>query len=262
MQLILDQHREMGGKSVIFAGGGEPLANPATIDCIEYARKSDLSIGLITNGAILPHRDEDRLCKSCSWIRVSWDAGSDKMHRHTHGSYDWVKILDNTQRLSRVPNRNATVGVSYLLSEATADDAVNAAYLAASVGLDYIQFKPFDGDNYDPANVLAEVRTSDPQIDVVGFFQREDDGSRCYSKCHAAHFITEVAADGTVYPCCVCRNRHVHALGNIHDSTLGDILSGQEDILVSGCPKWCRNHNLNTVLEQYFGARPAHSEFI
>ena len=262
---ITKQFAQVGGKAVSMVGGGEPLMSHATVAALDYANWIGLSCGLITNGGVLRAGDEDRICSVCDWVRVSWDAGSPEMYRKTHGaSADWDTTVRNTERLAGVKNRRAMIGVSYLLSKLTATEAVLAGQVADNVGADYIQFKPFDGDTFDPTETLAEVRRRLPDFTVVGFFQHERPAKRSYHRCHAMNFILEVGADGTMYPCCVFRRQKAHPLGNVLEKPMAEILQSKQfqRLPVAGCPAYCRNHAVNELVQAHYVNPPTHADFV
>jgi organic radical activating enzyme len=79
---MLDKLKQAGVKEVIFTGGGEPLANPATIDAMAYAKGLGLEVGLFTNGELLTSETCRRLLEiEPSFVRVSVNAGSAHVHR-------------------------------------------------------------------------------------------------------------------------------------------------------------------------------------
>jgi MoaA/NifB/PqqE/SkfB family radical SAM enzyme len=264
---LLTDFALLGGQAVTFAGGGEPTAHPDLVSIIAFAYAMGLDCGLITNGHYLSEDQAEAFTSLCKWIRVSLD-GTESTYKSRHGAKaDWSRTYCNLCALADCNRPNCKVGVSYLLSSTTCHDAYCAAQLVESAGADYIQFKPFDGDNYDPSLLLDGIRAKLPDFQVYGFFQRESSATRSYDKCHAAHFIVDVAANGDVNKCCAWRAMRKKSLGNVNDSGLENVLRSElfgeaANSSCADCPSWCRNHAMNEAI-QYFCKEPMeHNNFV
>lgn len=71
MITLLSDLSEMGCKSVIFSGGGEPLCHPNIQHALWYAKGLGLKIGLITNGDKLNKEMNDVILHTCDWVKIS-----------------------------------------------------------------------------------------------------------------------------------------------------------------------------------------------
>jgi MoaA/NifB/PqqE/SkfB family radical SAM enzyme len=264
---LLTDFTIMGGKAVTLAGGGEPTAHPDLISIIACAYGLGLDCGLITNGHYLADGYASALTSWCRWIRVSID-GSETTYQSRHGNAaSWSLTYDHLCQLAQTDRQDCTVGASYLLSASTAYDAIDAAKAIRDSGADYIQFKPFDGDNYDPTNALDSIRAQLPDFQVYGFFQHDTSPTRSYSLCHAANFIIDVSANGDVNKCCAWRAMHKPSLGNIVRDGLEATLSSDDftkamKCSVSDCPTWCRNHALNETVQRFCIEPMEHNNFV
>ncbi|KPA15699.1 radical SAM domain protein, partial [Candidatus Magnetomorum sp. HK-1] len=98
-----------------------------------------------------------------------------------------------------------------------------------------------------------------------------DTGLRTYKKCLGLSFITQVLADGGVYPCCQFFRMDNFCYGNINNLSFekiwksnrkNDIINYVESkINVSECMTHCRHHNINKYLWQLYNP-PEHINFI
>jgi MoaA/NifB/PqqE/SkfB family radical SAM enzyme len=260
--------RELGVKAVSFGGGGDPLAHPDFAEIARAIARMGLSVGVMSNGAILRDADLDVLATEVTWVRISLDAASESGYRQTHGPNARLDVtLDHLVKIAGWPNRKASVGASYLTSEAHVADIPAAIGLAAGAGADYIIFRPYDGDLYDASEVIAKAERP-TSIQVVAHYERIAIPTRSYVRCHGMHFIIEVAPDGNVYPCCHWKDRGRLIYGNVLEQSLCDIFHSRTFALVAGaavdglCPIPCRNHILNETIEEFFFQPIAHEEFL
>jgi len=157
---------EMGVRAVNWTGGGEPTANPALKECIEYLGKNDVKMGMFTNGTLLHTFDLfDTLLEYMTWVRFSIDAGDpetyDRVRRTVKGKNDWYVMFENlcklldlrvSKNLAGNPNEwsQTDIGVGFVITPDTYKGVVNLA--KAFKGLpddnfliphvDYVQYKP------------------------------------------------------------------------------------------------------------------------
>src|SRR5437763_11901153 len=81
----LEGAARLGAGSVIFTGGGEPLLHPRASEILEATRDRGPEVALFTNGEALgAHRAA--VAASCSYVRISIDAGSGRTYARLHGA--------------------------------------------------------------------------------------------------------------------------------------------------------------------------------
>src|SRR4029077_2959576 len=114
------QCAEAGVKAVIFSGGGEPLAHPAALECIQEARNLGLSVGLFTNAVYVTPQSAALLAQCASWIRVHLDAVSSHGYRSRHGRGvdDLQKVRENLFCLNRYRPK-PEIGLGSIVNEET-----------------------------------------------------------------------------------------------------------------------------------------------
>lgn len=165
---------ESGVKGVIFIGGGEPLAHPASGKLIKYFGEHDISVGITTNGTFID-RYIDEIARYSSWTRVSMDASSEeifKILRPTKGGGSkFYHIIQNMRKLAKI--KKGKLGFSFLIrTEAEGDGMISnvheiydAAVLAKDIGCDYFEVKP----SYNYKNNVAHtlVKHSKQRIEEI-----------------------------------------------------------------------------------------------
>lgn len=264
---FLSQAHDYGVKAITFTGGGEPLLNPATVDIVEYAHQLGLEVGFITNGSQLDEAAARRLLVCCMWLRVSVDAASPATFLLTHGlgEPEFRRVLGNIATAVKVKRNieaDCTLGVGYLTDARTRDEMSEAAVLFRSIGIDYLQFRPFHADNAVTEMNLQTVKaqeTSDFRI-LWSADKYSPAIERTYGYCHAAHFIGVVQADGNMPICCHYRGRPGWYIGNLKESSLRAIWEGERKasalkrLRTSCCLPHCRadghNRRLQALVEE------------
>jgi MoaA/NifB/PqqE/SkfB family radical SAM enzyme len=264
-QLILTECADYGVKAVTFAGGGEPLVNPATIEAAEHAAAAGLHVGIITNGSFLDTIAARRLLAVCEWVRVSLDADGPDMFARTHGANAavYAQVIGNilqAARIKRSGGLSCTLGVGFLVGAATRGGMVEAARQFRGSGVDYIQFRPFHGSALDVSAELAQCRRYEQNGYRVVFspskFARPS--ARTYSRCHAAALIAVIQADGNMPFCCHLRECPdiCPYLGNALMTPIWQIWEseGRRKILAEfstdGCMPNCRADAHNRLIER------------
>lgn len=267
----------LGALAVSFGGGGEPLAHPECVDVFEATKALGLSVGIITNGAILRKGWAERICKVASWVRVSVDAATPETFGRIHGVPEnrFDTILDNIRELVAVRRRETPIGFAFLTGADTVSEIEPAAKLAASLGVDYIQFRPFNHDQTDVSTEIAHAKqfdrngfrvlSSGPKYELIkaGRIWRKP-----YTQCAWARagFDAVLTASGDLQVCCDHRGPEGR-IGSVLQENLKDLWYSRkrEEVLdrlgVSTCPPMCRGNSHNLLLTQV--AHPlTHEEFV
>ena len=274
---IVSQIKELGGRGLIFTGGGEPLCNPATIKAVEYAKRLGLDIGFITNGMLIDDGIAEKLVENCTWIRISLDAASPKMFKITHGmdgrAFD--KVIENISLLGtkkRETNAMCTIGIGYLTAQETKKEIYKFAELCRSIKVDYAQFRPLlprfgknriDYTRNGQKEILKEIQKSlalsGNGFSVLYSKHKYDcmvngEVARPYEICYGHHFAAVIAADKKMYICCHFRGVDKYCIGDLSKNTLKGIWHSQkrkrayEGIALRNCIPLCRCNTFNTAL--------------
>ncbi len=256
-------------KSITLVGGGDPIVHPKIKEIVDYGNECGFEMGVVTNGGL------DRGLSNCEWIRVSMDATTPEVYEYTHGVKDFDVTLENIKKLVKT---NKFVGVSFLIYPENRHQTYDAAVLAKSLGVKYVQYKPVYtdecGDEHveyfdevaEEINKAKELQTED--FKVLDFWNRVNDltgGKKDYSFCGVQDYVTQIGADGEVYICCIYKYNKAYSFGNINQQSFGKIWNGAVrnkkcNIDISKCPP-CFYNKQNEIIE-YMRSEKIHENFI
>ncbi len=134
---FMQSFRAMGGKSLVFSGGGEPTLYSYFEAVTVVARLEGIKLGLMTNG-IYPKSFTDLIGNNFQWVRFSLDTLDSEKYKKWKGADGVRKVLDNICALSGYP---VHVGVNCNISlEHTIKDIKSFLWLKNVVS--YLQFRP------------------------------------------------------------------------------------------------------------------------
>lgn len=264
IESVLCQIKNKGGKAVVFTGGGEPLLNPNICEITKTAKNLGLDLGLVTNGSRL-HTIAD-VKHLFTWIRISLDAALPETYKKMHGmdKQHFKKVLDNIAALHNTSCKT-TIGIAFMVTEATLAEIEIAAWLGKKLGVHYIQFRPLMDDHIQLDDEIIKkakkYETKDYQVFFVDrFFNKSQ---RNYTHCLGNFLVTVITADLNVYTCCHMRGVDKYCLGNLKTNSLDELWARRCALPVNGqCPKLCRLHYNNNILQQLIGENIQHVNFL
>ncbi len=260
---LIDELHDLGCRSILFVGGGEPMTHPKTVDAIERAAGYGMSCGLVTNGSLVDVAKGARLKRAATYVRFSFDAATRATHLALHRLDDFDRIVANLRNLASAAG-GCTVGTGYFINEGNWREIVANARLVKDAGADYVQLKTYSGLALDPSlheRVLEQIEEaldlSDPRFDVHvadRLFENQAFQVRGYSRCHFQAMKTIINADGSLYLCAQKRTNPEGRIGNIHDQSLSEIWNGAmrkrvvDELDLVSCP-YCVHDKQNKMIE-------------
>jgi len=274
------QIKELGGKSIVLTGGGEPLLNPAIAKVMEYANYSKgMDVSLITNGSHIWNFFKD-IIKYCTWVRVSLDAASPEVYKFTHGCSKaifekviaGISLLVEEKKLQKGGDNNCTIGVAFLTHRKTKQEMLAFTKLCKSLGVDYVQFRPY---HYDNCYITRELKECEKET-VPGKFYVLKSGNKYnhlfdkeipYKKCYGHHFCGVINLH-KVYLCCHFRRKEKYELGDLREKRLYEIWDSEkrkevyQNIDYSDCYPVCRCDRLNRILWKLKEEPATHINFV
>lgn len=119
-------------KSAIrMSGYGEPLLHPHFFELIEYAKKKDISLSLITNGSLFDQKKIERIINlDIDSIEISCDSHKEEIYRGIRVGLDFNKVRQNIFKLVETRNRlkkNTAIMVS-IINQPSRNPDIQGAY--------------------------------------------------------------------------------------------------------------------------------------
>lgn len=275
MMKLLKDFKEMEIKSIVYFGGGEPLMYSGINEVLEKTYEYGIDYAINTNGIFLGKALKN-IASTCSWIRISLDAGSEEKYKELHDGKTFFKeIVSNVNLLNQI--KKGTVGTSFVVMDNNIDDIDTSAKLMKSIGCDFIQFKPMYIPNDKNERSLDKYRKEQNKkiedalnrakcledksfaVLVTGSMKtllnnQPINQSKTYSYCAAQQFIPLITPSG-VYTCPNLRGSKKGWIGDINKNSFSDIWKSQTRKCViknlnpsQDCSLSCLRHQINVVV--------------
>ena len=293
LKSTLSNMAEHGVKSIMFAGEGEPLLFKDLDLIVEHCKKVGIDTSLTTNFVPLNKNNIQRCIESCSWIKVSLNAGTAKTYAEVHQTkeVDFQRVMSNLEyalEYRKENNLSCTLGVQMLLLPENKNEAIILAKKCKELGVDYLVIKPYsqhlssdthkyeDIDYSKMMDIQEELESlNDDNFNVVfraNTMQKYVEKSQSYDKCHSTPFFWGyIAADGKVFGCSAYLGKDEFCYGNIYDNTFSEIWEGDKrkesynyvknELDIKNCRVNCRMDEVNRYLFRLKNPQ-AHDNFI
>ncbi|KPA19534.1 Radical SAM domain protein [Candidatus Magnetomorum sp. HK-1] len=233
--------RALGTKTVVFSGGEPTTRDDDFIAMLINTKSIDLSIGVLTNGLALSDQMIATLVKTCSWVRVSVDAGKPETYEVVRGVKNgFDKVITNIKKLIALRDKNSInktkIGASITVQRANINDVELFLKLGHSIGLDRIDIKFVHGHNspvatkkqlsllsdkfqkwidknsYPKAGIgwalfqlrgnLDGIANGLPAEQLYEMKNEYNCDLRVQNECFAPYLTMIISPFGAVYPCC------------------------------------------------------------
>lgn len=268
--------KDMGVKSIMLAGEGEPLLHKDIVSIIERAYFIGLDIGLTTNGVLL---DSSKLMilRYCKWIKFSIDAGHEDVYSKIHGcsGRDWSVLwtnISNAVKYRDMHSLDCTLGGQAVALAESIHTLPRLESLCKGTGLDYLVIKQYSKHSLS-INSLKPVNP--PDLSTIHFSPyviiRPLAVPRTYDRCHSTPtFWAYVDSSGEVYGCSDKLGLAEFKYGNINKKSFSSIWNGKvrrsalnymKAYDTSQCRLDCRMDACNRYLEEMRNP-PSHVNFI
>lgn len=267
--------KQLGVKSVMFAGTGEPLVHKKIAKIVHSAViHSGLDVAFTTNGVLLEKFEPVDLC---TWIKVSLNAGTQetyaKVHRTDKKDWDkvWSGIAGAVQRKGP-----CTIGVQCVVLPENAYEMGALAEICREVGVDYLVLKPYSQatfmlshtyENIDYSKMreylqsVTEKSTKTFKVIYRHNAINEEIGKKHgYDKCRATpNFWIYSMANGDVFTCSAHLLDRRFCIGNLNTQSFKEIWEGDkrrenwelmQGFDIKQCRLNCRMNGPNKYLHQ------------
>lgn len=283
---------ELGLKSIMFAGEGEPLLHKRIAEIIGHTKKAGIDVAMTSNAVLLKKFLAEQIIGKMEWLKVSINAGTADTYANIHRTKpaDFDTVIENMTAAAELRERNGyccVLGMQMLLLPENTHEAITLAILARDIGMDYLVIKPYSqhlqsktdkykgiqyGDMMDLAEELKGCNS--PGFQVI-FRERSmkkwDDGERNYKHCLALPFWSYMDAGGNIWGCSMFLGDEKFCYGNINEMSFKEIWEGsrrreslywvQEELDTSKCRVNCRMDEVNRYLWELCNP-PEHVNFI
>lgn len=259
-----------GLKGVGYVGNGEPLAYKRFKELSKMVNDNGLSQGVFTNGYLID-RFEEELLSNFTYIRISLDAGSSKIHSELHDVPDhhFDKILKNVKNIiKKRKNKSPTIGFQFATHDRNISDVEKCIIIAKDLGVDYVNIKPvFDrgsvGDKIKK-NTLTPKDFDDLYSKIAKYSSKEfkiyyrphqiysehsSQNMLAYNRCFAPMFGVNIYEDGKIVGC----GPHHVVVGDLEtdlEKLEQNIRDASKNFDLVKCPAGCRYHAMNFLLHK------------
>lgn len=217
-------------KSMVLAGGGEPLVNKDTIHLLRHLAnserviKKDFEFAMISNGELLNHEISNIMVDHATWIGFSVDSGNSEDHAKMHipkkkGIDNFKIIIRNIENICSLRNERGSklnIGYKFNIHPDSVHSMIEGAKLAKQIGCNQIQFKPTHVDNAieimppiieEAQNNIMECRKTleDENFKVYGAIHKFGSSwqpNHDFGACTMTPLGLIFSADGNMYLCC------------------------------------------------------------
>lgn len=283
--VFLERLKEMGNlgvRSIMYAGEGEPLLHPDIAEIVSATKEAGIDVAFTTNGVFLEKIFP--VLEHISWIKVSLNAGSEKTHVKIHRAKegDFSKVLRNIAKavmIKRENNYKCAIGAQMVVIPLNSREIRDLAYKVSATGANYLVIKPYsphplEGDGamkaeelgYDALGFSVDLEWIEYKVSKKNFkviirhdaFKSVVDEERPYNRCLSVPFFWGyITATGDVYSCSVFLGDERFKLGNINEQTFQGIWEGEKrrkcwemmkSFSASACRKGCRMDACNRFL--------------
>ena len=288
----LDELGQLGLKSIMYAGEGEPFLHRDMADIIAHTRKAGIDVAVTTNAVLFKKEIAHRILDNTQWVKASINGATPdtyaKIHRCNPDDFD--RVIENMSHAARVRSDNGytcTLGMQLVLLPQNCDQVVTLAQLARDIGMDYLVIKPYSQHPQSKTTEYSSIEYAEYEYlaDELGRFGSDDfevifrihtmrkwDGpQRNYSRCLALPFWSYIDAGGNVWGCSMYLGDERFCYGNIYEQSFEDIWQGQKrmqslcwvesELDASMCRVNCRMDEVNRYLWDLKNT-PMHVNFI
>lgn len=227
---LIKDIQEGGTKGVTIEGGGEPTMHPDFEEIIQRISKSNMAVGLFSNG--LNIEKVTSIIDCFEWIRISLDADNADTFERYKGTDGFQNVMNNIEELVK-KSQKTIVSVGYVATRYNLKNIADIVKRLRGIGVDYFYIRPVeDNPRYASCNNMEWLKkyASDNFDVVVNYYDRIKRGNLglpCL--CHS--IVTVISADASVY---ICGRLHIYprhqAIGSLKEESFFDIWNGKKRI--------------------------------
>jgi radical SAM protein with 4Fe4S-binding SPASM domain len=145
---VIDQLVALGVTAIEFSGGGEPLVHPEIIKILNYCKKKNIVVGLITNLAIKNDKLLKTIVDTSSYVRVTIDSFNPKIYNQIRQpkakAFSLSQVKTNLKKLVGLKKKTGStisIGTKMVISKLNYNEAEEFVKEAIKLGVNNVQFK-------------------------------------------------------------------------------------------------------------------------
>lgn len=280
MRKIIPEMAQLGVKSILCSGEGEPLLNKNIIPMTKLIAESGIDVAFASNTALISKNFIEQTLQHITWFKASISAGTKKTYSKIQGTRqeDFDRVINNLKYAVQWRNEKhlkCTLGAQILLLPENADEVMILAKICRDdIGLDYLVVKPYsqhtssitDKHKNVDYQKLSKSHLLTEEIDTGTFrlIWREHtidktSQAKTYDTCQAIPFFyAHITASGDVYSCSSFIGQENFCYGNINRQSFQEIWEGdirrqnfeyiQNEMDINKCRINCRMDEINIYL--------------
>lgn len=290
----LPEMADLGVKSVVFSGEGEPLLHKGLPDIVQCARGCGIDVGLATNASVVPPGFFEKALPGITWLKVSINAGTAKDYAAIHRTHeeDFFKAIAHMKLMVKTRQEQklgCVIGAQCLLLPENARELETLVKICRDeIGIDYLVIKPYsqhlfsENKEYESIDYsqflsmgqrLASMSTPSFAVIFRERTMRKYMSIDRYDTCYSTPFLwAHIMADGTVSGCSAYLLDKRFDYGNLNEHTFKEIWEGdlrrrgwqfvREELNISECRRNCRMDEINRYLHTISTDGVQHVNFI
>ena len=217
---------QLGVKSIMFAGEGEPLLHKNINLMVSDTINAGIDVAFTTNGVLLDQLE----LEGVSWVKVSLNAGKKETYSRVHRTKgkDWDRVWSNLKDAVKRKG-DCTIGVQMVCLPENAGEEKALQALCDDAGVDYCVFKPYSQHKFSITKQYEGYKPINLPKSTKAVIREEaiKTETHSYEKCNATPFMwAYVQANGDVYSCSAYLLDDRFNLGNINTSSFAEIWEG------------------------------------
>jgi len=296
-EIFCERLKEMGNlgtRSIMFAGEGEPLLHKDFPKLVRTAKNSGIDVSITTNGSMGNYELWKEILPYLTWIRFSVDAGTSKTYARVHNvpeSYfgKTINSIKESIKIKKDYHLDVTIGVQFLMVKENLQDTEDAIKLFSRLETDYLSLKPYSlhPQMIDKKDIIYTKEIVQYVEDIINKYKEKNkmdiifrkdamekymNKEKKFNHCRALPFWGYISSKGDFYTCSVFLGDERFKIGNIYNENMQSIMNGklrknsiiygEKELDIEGqCRSNCRMARINEFLE-FLESKPKHINFI
>lgn len=233
----LTEMGELGVKSIMYAGEGEPFLHKDIADIIVTTKKSGIDAAVTTNGVLFNEKLAEVTLPYLSWIKISINAAKAGTYAKIHRTIpeDFNKVIRNMVYAAKIRRKNGyscALGMQIILLPDNYKEVLLLAKTAKAIGMDYLVVKPYSQHLLSKTKIFKDIKynrymdlfeklkkLNNKHFNVIfrmHSMKKWDAAERNYKHCLAFPFWAYIDTGGNVWACSMYLTSDKFCLGNIY----------------------------------------------